>query len=234
MIEKFFINNEQKRIDWVKSTLLSIPQNQSLLDAWAGEMQYRKFCSHLKYTSQDFNQYDWLWDGVGAQMWGWQRNTDITSDITNIPIPESSVDNILCTEVLEHIPYPELAIMEFSRILKKWGKLILTAPFCSMTHFSPYYFANWFSEYWYKRILEENNMEILELEKNGNYFNYLEQECGRLPLMVKKYCKSNFLIIWIVGVFALIQIIILKYLARSDKWSNEMLYFGTHIVAIKK
>ncbi len=229
----FFINNEKYRIEWIHSVLKNIPNNQSILDAWAGELQYKKFCTHLQYTSQDFNQYDGKWDNMAGQMWNWARSTDITSDIVSIPVSDSSFDNILCTEVLEHIPYPDRAIWEFSRILKTWGQLIITAPFCSMTHFSPYYFANGFSEYWYKKILEENNLKITTLVKNGNYFNYLEQESTRLPLMVKRYCSTNLLLFGFVWFFSIMQILLLKYLSTLDKKSNEMLYFGTHIIAIK-
>ncbi len=234
MLNDFFLKNEKKRIEWVSKALWTIKKWESILDAGAGEMQYKTYCNHLLYTSQDFNQYDGKWDGIGWQMWEWKRKTDITSDITTIPVDNNSFDNILCTEVFEHIPYPDDAVREFSRVLKKWWRLILTAPFCSLTHFSPYYFCNGFSEYWYKTILSKYDFEILELEKNGNYFNYLEQEVARLPLMAKKYSRSGYFIFAILGFFSLLQIFLLKYLSKRDTWSNEMLYFGTHIIAIKK
>jgi Methylase involved in ubiquinone/menaquinone biosynthesis len=41
---------------------------------------------------------------------------DIVSDILSIPLPDHSVDAIMCTEVLEHIPDPLGAIKEFSRL----------------------------------------------------------------------------------------------------------------------
>lgn len=234
MWKDFFINNEKTRRDRVRKSLENVSEGQTILDAWAGEMQYKQYCKHLLYTSQDFNQYDGKWDGVWGQMWSWERSTDITSDIINIPVENWSYDNILCTEVLEHIPYPDKAIQEFSRILKTWWKLILTAPFCSLTHFSPYYFSNGFSEYRYKKILGDCGLEIVELTKNWNYFNYLEQENARLPSMAKKYWKQNILVVLLISFLALIQIFILKYLWRNDKWSSEMLCFWTHIIAIKK
>jgi SAM-dependent methyltransferase len=43
-------------------------------------------------------------------------------------IKNGSVDNVLCTEVLEHIEHPLKAIKEFYRVLNKDGHLLLTTP----------------------------------------------------------------------------------------------------------
>lgn len=117
-----FLGIEKNRQEWVRIRLGNISQCESLLDAGAGECQYKKYCSHLKYVSQDFGEYDGVGDGVGLQTKNWDNSRlNIISDITNMPIPDHSFDNILCAEVLEHIPYPEKAIIEFSRILKNGG-----------------------------------------------------------------------------------------------------------------
>lgn len=234
MIKNFFINNEKNRIDWVSKKLKKLKKWESILDAGAWEEQYKTYCSHLNYTSQDFNKYDWKWDWKWLQKWEWIKNTDITSDIVNIPVEKESYDNILCTEVLEHLPNPNLAIKEFSRIIKKWWNLVLTAPFCSLTHFAPYHYSTGFNEYWYKHHLEENGFEITELSKNWNYFDYLEQETIRIPSMTKKFTNTNFLLIFLIKISSFIQILILKYLSKKDKWSNEILCFGIHILAVKK
>jgi len=63
---------------------------------------------------------------------------DVISDITSIPLPDASFDACLCTEVLEHLPHPIEALRELARLLRPGGRLILTAPFCSLTHFSPH------------------------------------------------------------------------------------------------
>jgi hypothetical protein len=36
-------------------------------DAGAGELQFKKFCSHLKYATQDFAKCNGKGDGVGLQ-----------------------------------------------------------------------------------------------------------------------------------------------------------------------
>ena len=148
--------NLAEREAWLKKTLELIPAGQTHLDAGAGELKYKKFCSHLNYQSQDFGQYDGQGNQKGFQTQSWDNSkVDYVSDITAIPVADASFDNIMCIEVLEHVPEPIKAIKEFSRILKTGGKLILTAPFCSLTHFAPYYFQNGFSKYWYEKFLPE-------------------------------------------------------------------------------
>lgn len=41
---------------------------------------------------------------------------------------ENSFDLIICSEVLEHLKSPELALQEFFRVLKQDGKIIITVP----------------------------------------------------------------------------------------------------------
>src|SRR6266516_3311142 len=123
--------NEQRRIDWLKDVLGQIPSGNRILDAGAGEQQFRGLCSHLEYVSQDFAQYDGKGDEQGLQMGSWdQTNLDIVSDIASIPREDGSFDAVMCVEVFEHLPEPVLAIREFSRLLKEGGHLVITAPFC--------------------------------------------------------------------------------------------------------
>jgi ubiquinone/menaquinone biosynthesis C-methylase UbiE len=140
-IIKIGTDNDKNRVEWLRKTLKSIPSGLRILDAGAGEKRFKDFCSHLDYVSQDFAQYNGEGDKTGLQMGKWdQANLDIVSDITSMPEPDESFDAILCTEVFEHIPDPISAIKEFSRLLKRGGRLIITAPFCCGTHFAPYYF----------------------------------------------------------------------------------------------
>ena len=51
------LNNENERKVFIKENLKLIKKNQIILDAGCGSQQYREYCSHLKYKSQDFGQY---------------------------------------------------------------------------------------------------------------------------------------------------------------------------------
>ena len=139
----------------------------------------------------------------------------------------------MCIEVFEHISEPALAVKEFSRILRKGGKVIITTPFCSLTHFAPFYFSNGYSKYWYEKFLKENGFTINEIYINGNYFEYLSQEIRNIKIFAKKYSNTNTKW-WIL--FRLAEIIMLQSLSRlskKDKGSRELLCFGLHVVASK-
>lgn len=223
--------NEANRVAWIEATLKKIPEGLTILDAGAGECQFKKFCNHLKYISQDFGQY--TGEGqVGLQTGTWDNSRlDIVSDITAIPIPDSSVDAIMCTEVLEHIPNPVEAIKEFSRLLRPGGYLLLTAPFASLTHFAPYHFASGLSRFFYEHHLPLNGFRIQDLQLNGNYFEFVAQENRRIKRMADLYSKTKLSIISRAIIH--LNLLILQKLSKRDKGSNEMLCFGIHVFATK-
>lgn len=225
-------SNNQFREDWIQKTLLKIPANATILDAGAGELGKKKYCSHLQYISQDFARYDGNGDGHALQTSTWnQEKLDIISDITDIPVTDNSFDAAMCIEVLEHLPNPLAALRELSRIVRPGGYLILTAPFCSLTHFSPYHFATGFNHYWYEKHLPEYHFEIIELVANGNFLSYLYQEINRLPYISEKYHLPQF------GFFEkiakkIINHYLLKNLTKATH-TSELLCFGYQVFARK-
>jgi ubiquinone/menaquinone biosynthesis C-methylase UbiE len=224
--------NESSRIAWLEKTLKKIPAGGRILDAGAGEQRFKSFCSHLRYVAQDFGQYDGRGDAHGLHTGSWdQTRLDIISDITSIPEPEASFDAVMCVEVLEHLPEPTLAIREFSRLLRLGGHLVLTAPFCSLTHFAPYHFSTGFSRYFYEHHLPASGFEILELTSNGNYFEYLAQEIRRIPEVKRRYCQSETRLYEKLLVSCFLRL--LKKLSLSDGGSTDFLSFGYHAYAVK-
>jgi len=69
------------------------------------------------------------------------ENVDLTADLSNLPIKDESVDVIINSAVLEHVPFPEEAVLEFNRILKKDGVIYCFFPFMQGFHASPYDFS---------------------------------------------------------------------------------------------
>jgi SAM-dependent methyltransferase len=226
------LNNESARVSWIEATLKKIPAGSQLLDAGAGECQFKKFCSHLQYTSQDFGQYDGTGD-TGLQTGTWDNSKlDIVSDITSIPVPDHSFDAIMCTEVFEHIPNAVAALNEFSRIIKKDGYLLITAPFASITHFAPYHFATGFNKYFYEHHLKRLGFDILDLQMNGNYFEYIAQELRRIKYTGQRYTGKR--ITLLDKIFIHLPLFTLKKLSRADTGSKELLCYGIHVFARKK
>lgn len=224
--------NQANRDIWLEKALSNITPGSRILDAGAGELQYRKLCSHLNYVSQDFAKYDGVGDGTALQMGSWdQSEINIVSDITDIPEPDASFDAVLCVEVLEHVPKPVDAISELVRLLKPGGTLILTAPFCALTHFSPFFYQTGFSPHFYEYWADKLGLDIIEMEWNGNYFEYLAQELRRLPEASKRYAQSP--LAWVEKRAIDVLLGALNRFSREDAGSNKLLAFGLHVIARK-
>lgn len=227
------LHNERTRKEWLARVLADIPAGYKILDAGAGECQFKPLCGHLEYTSQDFSQYDGVGSAVGLQTGVWDTSRiDVVSDISDIPLPAASFDVIMCTEVLEHVPDPVAALTEFSRLLKLGGMLILTAPYCSLTHFAPYHFSSGFNRFFYQHHLGLLGFNIIELGSNGNFFEYLAQEIRRVEYVAAKYAGS-------MGLVeperkSLEQVLaLLEQYSSVDNGSDELLCFGFHVLARK-
>lgn len=225
-------NNETTRNQWIISTLGKLPSGLRILDVGAGEKPYEDYCTHLDYISQDFGKYNPNDVNFGLQVDDWNYGKlDIISDIASIPVADNSFDAILCTEVLEHVINPKEAIKEFSRILKSGGYLIITTPFCSLTHFAPYHFYSGFSRFFYETVLKNDYYDV-EVTVNGNYFEYLAQEINRLEYTGKKY--SNVELTKNERKRMRTVNLLLERLSKQDSGSDELLCFGYFILARRK
>jgi ubiquinone/menaquinone biosynthesis C-methylase UbiE len=226
--------NEATRRRWIRATLGRIPAGSRILDAGCGEQQFRKYCAHLNYVGQDFAAYDGHGDQRGLQTGSWdQSKLDIVCDILAVPEPDHSFDAILCTEVLEHVADPVAVLREFARLLKPQGYLILTAPFCSLTHFAPYHFSTGFNHYWYSSHLQTLGFSVLETQANGNYFEYLAQEIHRTIYMAKRFSSPPAAALSVVAycLLGLPLVCGLGLLSSADRGSSEVLCFGYHVLA---
>ncbi|WP_300464801.1 class I SAM-dependent methyltransferase [Desulfobacula sp.] len=225
-------DNESSRETWLKDILLTLSPHSRILDAGAGTQRYREYCHHLDYVSQDFGDYDGKGDTAALQTGEFDYGKlDIVSDITSIPEPTASFDAIMCIEVLEHLADPVQAIKEFSRLLKPNGHLIMTAPFCSLTHLAPYHFSSGFNTYWYESHLSEQGFKHIEISRNGNFFEFIAQEIYRIPSISSRYsdCKPNPLELFSMFI---LQRMLLRF-SKRDNGSSELLCFGCHVHARK-
>lgn len=158
--EKYWCRDAWARDQWVKAHAEKLPSGSKVLDAGVGASKYRPFFSHCDYKTQDFCQYQ-------GPLVKYLQPVDYVCDIRAIPLPDSSLDAIVCTEVFEHLPDPMAALKEFSRLLRDGGKVLITAPQLSGLHMEPYHFYSGFTVFWYKHWLAEYQFDILEVTPQG-------------------------------------------------------------------
>jgi len=152
------------RHTFVREFSQQLRDGSDVLDVGAGSCKYRPLFARCNYKAQDFAQYPHADHRYGA--------LDYISDITAIPTPEASFDAIVCTEVLEHVPRPDLALQEFARVLRGGGQLLLTAPMRSGIHMAPFHFYGGFTRYWYEHFLPLHGFQIRQISENGKFFRY--------------------------------------------------------------
>ncbi len=97
---------------------------------------------------------------------------DIVGDIHAIPLPDASVDGVMCRSVLEHVERPADAIREIYRILKSGGFVFIevpsTYPYHARTGFGGY------PDYW--RFFESSirlmmkDFSEISIQKRGGWF----------------------------------------------------------------
>lgn len=117
---------------WVRKRLNSAIRNHAnlahgvLLDIGCGAKPYEKFFEPFvdEYLGLEYSPES-----------GYRENrADFCGDAAFLPLADESVDTVLCTEVMEHIPNPEKTIAEFARVLRTGGVVIATAPFVYPVH----------------------------------------------------------------------------------------------------
>lgn len=180
-----YLDNQHERDDFVRFQLAKLPEGSRILDAGAGSQRYRDSCRHLRYVAQDFGGYvadEQVTlispDSAAARAYEYGP-IDMVSDIWSMPCGDQEFDAVLCTEVLEHVPYPVSTVQELARVLVDDGKLILTVPSNCLRHFDPFYFTSGFSDRWFETILPEAGLEIIEISPVGDYYRWLGVELAR-------------------------------------------------------
>lgn len=139
-----------------------------LLDASAGARPYAALFRSQHYESCDMPN-------------GFYRSKhDFECHLDTIPRPDGYYDTVVLTQVLEHVPNPELVLRELARITRPGGKLLLSVPLNSPLHGEPWHFFN-FTHHGLFELAKRNQWRVAECEKVGGAFWLLGKRLGELP-----------------------------------------------------
>jgi len=146
---------------FIDTAMKNIAREHIVLDVGGGERfgkwmkEYEPLFSACDYRTLDYDA------STGA---------DVVGDIHAIPLPEGSVDAVICSSVLEHVREPYVAMNEITRILRKGGKLFLYVPSIYPYHARKGHYP----DYWrfFGDTVEELTRGFAEvtIEKQGGYF----------------------------------------------------------------
>ena len=106
-----------------------------------------------------------------AKSW-WFVNLDMSTkpnvcgDVQQLPLRGKSVDCVICTEVLEHLPHPERCVNEIHRLLRDGGLVLASIPFLYPVHADPYDYQR-FTEDGLQELFSE--FKSVEVYRMGGY-----------------------------------------------------------------
>jgi SAM-dependent methyltransferase len=143
----------------------SLPPAALLLDAGAGESQYRHLFPHCRYTAVDL--------AVGDASWNYSK-LDALANLLALPFREASFAAVLSIVTLEHVSDPLQALREMSRVCAPGARLFLVVPMEWEVHQHPHdYFR--FTRYAVAHLLRESGWSVLRLDAGGGFFRLLSR-----------------------------------------------------------
>jgi SAM-dependent methyltransferase len=147
------INSSRVHLDsFMRNAARSMASQSKVLDAGAGIAPYRQHFAHTQYESADFCK-------VGKDY----AEINYVCDLSAIPVPGDNYDDVLLTQVIEHLPDPDGVLRELHRVLKPGGRLWFSGPLFYPEHEQPYDFHR-FTQFGLKRLFTAAGFQLEKLE----------------------------------------------------------------------
>jgi SAM-dependent methyltransferase len=143
----------------------SLPAGARVLDAGAGEGNYKSHFATQRYVGLDL--------GVGDTGWDYSR-LDVVGDLTALPFRGGVFDASLNVATLEHVRDPLRVLSEIARTLSPGGKLLLIVPHEWEEHQQPHdYFR--YTRYGLDHLLRSAGFGAFEIRPVGGFFRLLSR-----------------------------------------------------------
>ncbi len=100
-------------------------------------------------------------------------HVDLICDLGSpLPIKDEEFNTIILSDVLEHIPQPEMLWSEMSRVMKPGGKILLNVPFLYWLHEQPHDYLR-YSRYSLERYTNRSGLKLILLQPLGGSLEVL-------------------------------------------------------------
>lgn len=155
-----------------------------VLDAGAGQSDYKDMFSRCrKYIAIDL---------------GPKENLSCVASVINLPFKEQRFDTVFCSQVLEHLPNPSLALNEFYKALKPGGNLILTVPHLSCYHDLPHDYYRFTIE-GISFLLSQAGFKTITAVGNASILSFIGHILSHIVLGLSGGCRIVNRIIFLIN-----------------------------------
>jgi SAM-dependent methyltransferase len=162
-LRRHILHFEVEIEDAVAAFARKLPEGARVLDAGAGEGQYRGHFARQRYCGVDL--------AVGDHSWDYSR-LDALADLRALPFRSGTFDAAIHIVTIEHLCEPGEALQEMARTLAPGAVLLVAAPHAWEVHQAPHdYFR--YTRYGLAYLLEKAGFEICEMRAAGGYFRLL-------------------------------------------------------------
>jgi SAM-dependent methyltransferase len=142
---------------FIKASAEQLPEGSLVLDAGAGSSPYAGYFRRHRYHSCE---------AVA------NRALTFVTDLHHIPVQAASYDAVVCTQVLEHVQYPQKVLDEIFRALRPGGMLYLTAPQGWGLHQEPHHYFN-FTRYGLDLLFRNAGFQEVTIGERGGIMWYI-------------------------------------------------------------
>jgi SAM-dependent methyltransferase len=143
----------------------SLPSGARVLDAGAGEGNYKGYFGAQRYIGLDL--------AVGDAGWDYSK-LDAVGDLTALPFRDAVFNASLNVVTLEHVREPARVLQELARTLVPDGRLLLIAPHEWEEHQQPHDYYR-YTRYGLEYLLSQAGFGALDIQPVGGFFRLLSR-----------------------------------------------------------
>jgi len=164
-LRRYVLYFEAAMEDAVRRFAGSLPSGARLLDAGAGEGNYKHYFNRQRYVGLDL--------GIGDAQWNYS-SLDLLGDLARLPFRDGAFDAAINVVTLEHVQEPAQVIRELARTLMPGGRLLLIAPHEWEEHQQPHDYYR-YTRYGLDHLLRAAGFTNMDIQPVGGFFRLLSR-----------------------------------------------------------
>jgi len=151
--------------DAVSNFAKASPRGIRVLDAGAGEGDYKLHFAAQRYVGLDL--------GIGDRSWNYS-GLDVLGDLEALPFPDAAFEAAINIVTLEHVLHPDRVICELGRVLAPAGRILIVAPLEWEEHQQPHDYGR-FTRFALDRLLRQGGFVDISIQPVGGIFRLISR-----------------------------------------------------------